>query len=195
MAKDFGVSYFSYLLAELGRSSSDVGLLNGLKAAAEVPLMFAAGYNANEKVIELLLEKGADMEAKSSNGGTPLLFAVLNKEKEKVTELLLKSGASVSAGMLVCAAGDNANEKVTELLLKIGVDVNETDSDGKTPLMCAARYSGNEKIVSILLQQGANPRAKDKDGRNALYYAKNNNKLSPAARGRVRDLIWNAMMN
>ena len=37
VAKDFGVSYFSYLLAELGRSSSDVGLLNGLKAAAEVP--------------------------------------------------------------------------------------------------------------------------------------------------------------
>lgn len=44
VAKDFGVSYFSYLLAELGRSSSDVGLLNGLKAAAEVPLMFAAGW-------------------------------------------------------------------------------------------------------------------------------------------------------
>ena len=46
MTKDFGVSYFSYLLADLGRSASEVGLLNGLKAAAEVPLMFAAGYLA-----------------------------------------------------------------------------------------------------------------------------------------------------
>lgn len=46
VTKDFGVSYFSYLLADLGRSASEVGLLNGLKAAAEVPLMFAAGYLA-----------------------------------------------------------------------------------------------------------------------------------------------------
>lgn len=44
VTKDFGTSYFNYLLADLGRNASDIGLLNGLKAAAEVPLMFLAGW-------------------------------------------------------------------------------------------------------------------------------------------------------
>jgi ankyrin repeat protein len=55
------------------------------------PLIWAAGVN-NLKVVKLLLEHGAKIDAKDAGGKTPLMRAVENHCTEAV-ELLLKSGA------------------------------------------------------------------------------------------------------
>jgi ankyrin repeat protein len=51
-----------------------------------------AASNGHEAVVKLLLEKGADMERKSSNGRTPLWWAAEGGH-EAVMKLLLEKGA------------------------------------------------------------------------------------------------------
>jgi len=48
----------------------------------------------HEAVVELLLEKGADLECRSNNGWTPLFWAA-EKGHEVVVKLLLEKGADV----------------------------------------------------------------------------------------------------
>lgn len=59
------------------------------------PLHFAAGYNHPE-VVKLLLEKGADIEAKDKGHLVPLHNACSYGHYE-VAELLIKYGANVNA--------------------------------------------------------------------------------------------------
>ena len=59
------------------------------------PLHFAAGYNHPE-VVKLLLENGADIEAKDKGGLVPLHNACSYGHYE-VAELLIKYGADVNA--------------------------------------------------------------------------------------------------
>jgi ankyrin repeat protein len=59
------------------------------------PLHFAA-YTGNIKTAELLIEKGASINAFTSDNKTPLHFAIDNKNVETAT-LLIERGASVDA--------------------------------------------------------------------------------------------------
>jgi ankyrin repeat protein len=56
-------------------------------------LLYAA---VHKEIIELLIAKGADVNAKNNSGWTPLLMAVLGDRKE-VIELLIAKGADVNA--------------------------------------------------------------------------------------------------
>ena len=55
-------------------------------------MLQAALYKGHEKVVELLLSKGADVNAQGGYFGNALQ-AVLYKSHEKVVELLLSRGA------------------------------------------------------------------------------------------------------
>ena len=55
-----------------------------------------AASNGRERVVDLLLQHGADINVQESNGGTALMFAVSNGH-ERVVELLLRAGASAKA--------------------------------------------------------------------------------------------------
>jgi ankyrin repeat protein len=76
-------------------------------------------------VVKLLLEKGADLEAKSPNGQTPLLLAT-----------------------------EKGHEAVVKLLLEKGADLEAKDKDSRTPLLWAA-VNGHEAAVKLLLEKGA----------------------------------------
>ncbi|XP_029941058.1 ankyrin repeat domain-containing protein 34B-like [Salarias fasciatus] len=68
--------------------------------------------------------------------------------------------------------------RLTRLLLDGGAYINESDSQGQTPLMVACRTqhvdaqsASRVKLVQFLLEKGADPNIQDKDGRSALMHA------------------------
>ena len=68
--------------------------------------------------------------------------------------------------------------RLTRLLLERGAYINESDSQGLTPLMVACRTQHSDaqsasrvKLVQFLLEEGADPDIQDKDGRSALMHA------------------------
>lgn len=68
--------------------------------------------------------------------------------------------------------------RLTRLLLEGGAYINESDSQGQTPLMVACRTqhidaqsASRVKLVQFLLEKGADPDIQDKEGRSALMHA------------------------
>jgi ankyrin repeat protein len=94
------------------------------------------------EIVNLVLERGADIEATNKAGRTPLMLAILIKDQE-MFEFLLKKGANIEA----------------------------KDKEGNTPLMMAGKKEFVEAI-EILLIKGANIDARNNRGHTAIHLAK-----------------------
>ena len=146
------------------------------------PLMMAALGNSDVKVIELLLKKGADIQAKNENEKTAFMYAAEENSNPEVIETLLKNGANIEAkakyGLtaLICAAYRNKNPEVIETLIKNGANIEAKNKYGLTALMYAAYGNKNPEVIETLIENGANIEAKDKDGTTALMFAAYRNK-------------------
>lgn len=139
------------------------------------PVSMAVVYG-NEAIIKLLLENGADIEAKDDYNCTPLLLAVVKKGNTDIIKLLLENGADIEAKdnngrtPLLWAVIKRRNEDTIKLLLGNGADVTTKDNDGWTPLSWAVR-EGNEDIIKLLLKNGADVTIKDNDGQTPPSWA------------------------
>jgi ankyrin repeat protein len=139
-----------------------------------------AASNDKLEIVELLLQKGADIEAKDKYGYT-VLHKAARYSKLEIVNLLLEKGANIEAKdkygetALHKAASNNKLEMV-ELLLQKSADIEAKDKYGYTVLHKAARYSKLE-TVNLLLEKGANIEAKDEDGDTALHKAAHYSKL------------------
>ena len=99
-------------------------------------------YDHMIKIVELLLEHGADPNFGTIEGNTALMHASMVNEKE-----------------------------IVNLLLNNGADPNLKDNDGDTALINAAVDSRNREIVEILLNAGADPTIKNNEGKTAYDIA------------------------
>jgi ankyrin repeat protein len=105
-------------------------------------LMLAA-ENGHAEIVRILVEHGADLNAKSRDLQlTSLMYAVVKGHPDIV-------------------------ENVTEY----GADVNARDGAGRTALMLAVQYK-NRDLVHLLLNKGARPDIADAEGRTALVIAR-----------------------
>ncbi len=128
--------------------------------------VFEAGQS---DLLQGLIKKGGDVEAKTEKGARLLKRAVLNKDLPMV-ELLLSSGADPKGEVWdALASGDR---DVLEKLLIQGANANESLAAGVgSPLSLALRQKRYDS-AEILLQHGADPDPHQADGRSLLEEAK-----------------------
>ena len=133
-----------------------------------------AAREGHTTVVQLLLEKGADVEARDNDERTALHWAA-REGHTTVMQLLLEKGADVEAKD-ICGrtplrwAAYSGHAIVVQLLLEKGADVEARDDNGRTALRLAAR-AGHEVVVQLLLEKGADVEAKDNSGRTLLGWA------------------------
>ncbi len=97
------------------------------------------------QLIELLIDAGASIEARDSEGRTPLHTAVEASRSATVVEALLDSGANINATddagrtplHIAVDMPLSRIEGVVELLLGRGADVDAVDGEGQTPCQLA----------------------------------------------------------
>ena len=136
------------------------------------PLHLAARNNPDEEVVRVLLEAGADANARAYYGQTPLILAAGNANPA-VTTLLLEAGADVNARewmgrtALHAAASSNESLAVIDLLLEADAELQAAGSraegymrigyrlGGVTPLQAAAASNRNPAVVAALVRAGA----------------------------------------
>ncbi len=134
----------------------------------------------NREVVELLLRKGADIEAKDYSGATALHLAAAKGDIGSA-ELLLTHGADITAqtksgATALHLAAESGCEVIVKLLLDRGADIMAEDYSGWTALHKAAFgslssrfwWSDNVKVVHLLLERGADVTARNHEGNTAL---------------------------
>lgn len=103
-------------------------------------------YDSSE-IINMIISKGADVNAKDNDGRTPLMLAL-----------------------------KNANWATAKILLSEKININEKDDEGKTALMYASSHFllSDERIavINAIIAKGANVNETDNNGNTALTYAK-----------------------
>ena len=144
-------------------------------------LQIASFYN-NYDIVELLLNRGADINAINNIKETPLFIACKNGYKN-IVELLLNRGADTNiknyhgdtALMVACLHG---NEEIVEILLNKGANVLQNNG-GYTALIYAC-WKDYEKIVEILLKYCTVDIVNKKNikGRDAFMHTKGDNILN-----------------
>jgi ankyrin repeat protein len=117
-------------------------------------LIHAFARVGNAVGVRVLLQKGADIEAKTKEDETPLILAV-TKYFSGLAEALIDKGANVNAKdkegrtcLMLAAIGGKANEWMVKLLLRYGATagIHEADNSGKTAL----DYAKDKAISKIL---------------------------------------------
>lgn len=111
-----------------------------------------AAENGYVKLVELLLEKGADITAQTINGSTPLHKAVSD---EPILRMLLERGADITARSAEGSTPLNAavyvgNKQIVKILLERGSDVQAATVLGETPLHRAAARGYGAILMYVL---------------------------------------------
>ena len=138
----------------------------------------------------LLIEHGANIEARDVDGSTPLIRAAGHGATD-VVKVLLEKGANIEAtdsggdtaliaAACVCAVIDMPDTfDSMKLLLGKKANVNARAKDGATALMAAAGW-GRTHIVQLLLDNRAQIDARDYQGNTALLIAASGSALPTA---------------
>ena len=141
-----------------------------------------AALNGGKEIVELLIGKGADVNAKNNLHKTPLYYA----ERETI-DLLRKHGGkrgyelkaeatqpepttAKAPDISIHKAAEDGNIEAVKQYLDGGADVNAKDKLGWTPLNHAAE-GGHKEIIELLIANGADVNAQNKGGYTPLHTA------------------------
>lgn len=147
--------------------------------------LIVAAIQGDLNLIKELIEKGADLDAKTNGGGgrNGLFWAAAMGnadverfflEKETLAEpppkTQNKTKPKKKPDDSLNHAAKNGKLEIVKLLLENNRDPNYKDSGGDTALTLAAEH-GHKEIVELLLENGADKNSKNGDGDSALILA------------------------
>ncbi|EAU37671.1 predicted protein [Aspergillus terreus NIH2624] len=135
-------------------------------------LLYAVAGSGRADMVGLMLDIGAEIDARDAEGRTPLCLAIEQGHYDTI-RMLLRRGASVTnvddrGATPLCLAVENKETNtaaVVKLLVEHGADPNERYQDDHTPLHVATNVDGGKgEIVLALLELGADWRVTRGDG-------------------------------
>ncbi|CAM9492213.1 unnamed protein product [Heterosigma akashiwo] len=147
---------FAALLIEKG---ADVGYVD---EESGLTTLIQAAHRGQLEIAKLLLEKGVNVNAATTEGVTALVAA--------------------------CSEG---HEELAAALLGGGADVNHRDQQGTSALMAAA-VAGHLDLLQALLAAGAEVNAQNEDGHTALMFAYNGRNQVATLLARYADYLKDA---
>ncbi|EAA63168.1 hypothetical protein AN3267.2 [Aspergillus nidulans FGSC A4] len=161
------------LIASVADATTVMGTLNARGGYYGNPLQ-AASARGHEKIVQILLDHGADVNAQGGKYRNALLAASVEGHG-KIVHILLNQGADINAqngyyGSAFQAALVQGHEKIVQVLLQQVANVNTQDGIYANALR-AASARGYEKIVQILLDKRADVNAQGGEYGNALLAA------------------------
>lgn len=175
------------VLSELGRAirSGDVDEVRRLldddadpneAAWDDMPALFAAvaSWNGDDRIVRLVLARGADRRHVDPNVGSALMLA-LTRNAHSLAHLLLDEGVPLRAtndggATALHMAAFTGDAGMVLCLIDRGVPIDVRSFPQGTPLRAAAD-AGRREVVELLMARGADPEAVDVFGKTPADYA------------------------
>lgn len=161
------VTETSGLMADLLSAGADT---NARNSKGETPLHHASMHRRSTRMVEVLLDGGANPSSADGFGSQPLHVA-----SPEMIPLLVAAGADPDARrndgqtpLHVRLTTISSDWKGIELLLKAGADVDLQDREGNTPLMLSTNHSGS-RTFKLLCSAAANPSTKNSHKEGLLH--------------------------
>ena len=155
----------------------DSGVSNSLSQTA----ISIAAKNGHTDIVQLLFDRGADINKRDKYGKNSLYHATENGKVQTV-QVLINLGAEPP----LAQAAAKGQTGVIQTLLAAGAKPNMRDSDGHPALVHAA-WMGRLEMVKILLRNGANPNEGNQYGNTPLHLCANPTKGKKVAKQLINE--------
>jgi ankyrin repeat protein len=148
-ARDLSEKWLTKKDASSAPISSEYATVNE-KPLSSSDVLHAAVTNGNKDVVHMLINAGADLNAKNGNDET-VLHSLAKGGHVEILEVLSKAGVDISDALHVAA--EHGSEKMFLAALDAGVDINSKTQNGEAIVYSAAR-GGNANILKFLSNSG-----------------------------------------
>jgi len=150
---------------------------------AEVEGEISEGWNAlflalrngcDEELLQMLIDKGTDINKSKEDKWTPLMMALVYQE-ENIAQMLIRNGADINVM-------DNENwtplmyalrygkHKLAEAMIPKDTHINTSNNNGWTPLLFALRNNALT-CTELLIEKGADLLSGNREGSTPLHFA------------------------
>ena len=123
-----------------------------------VSALMRASYKGHNKIVELLLDSGSNVNLKNEAGTSALMYAAMDGHSD-IVKLLLRRDARVNdrdifGQTALIQAAISGDTETIKALVDAGADLNIKNTYGMSALG-SAKKSGNEAATKILRELGA----------------------------------------